>query len=39
MLDQLVFPINLYQTNAIIYILGIYKFKHFLIIGGIVLCY
>lgn len=24
-----------YQTNAIIYGLGIYKFKHFLIIGGI----
>ncbi|MFZ1703348.1 MAG: SLC13 family permease, partial [Saprospiraceae bacterium] len=24
-----------YQTNAIIYGLGIYRFKHFLIIGGI----
>jgi len=24
-----------YQTNAIIYGLGIYKFKHFLIIGGV----
>ena len=24
-----------YQTNAIIYGMGIYKFKHFLLIGGI----
>ena len=25
-----------YQTNALIYSMGIYKFKHFLIIGGVV---
>tara|TARA_R110000868_G_scaffold91862_3_gene254601 strand:+ start:16 stop:426 length:411 start_codon:yes stop_codon:yes gene_type:complete len=25
-----------YQTNALIYSMGIYKFKHFLVIGGVI---